>query len=82
MNGAWWAAAVKPIIVSFGAAFAALNLDLEPMLDIKLPLINKNAASDVKEDVLEKAINEKNPSIDKKKGIAKEKKQRPPNKAE
>ena len=52
------------------------------MLDIKLPLINKNAASEVKEDILEKAINEKNPSAGKKKGITKQKKQRPPNKAE
>ena len=34
VNGAWWAA-VQPVILSLGAVFAALDLDLEPMLDIK-----------------------------------------------
>ena len=33
VEGAWWAAATQPIILSLGAAFAALNLDIEPMLD-------------------------------------------------
>ena len=34
VNGAWWAA-VQPVILSLGAVFAALDLDLEPMLDLK-----------------------------------------------
>ena len=34
INGAWWAGIVQPIILSFGAAFAALDLSLEPILDI------------------------------------------------
>ena len=33
VKGAFWAAATQPIILSIGAAFAALNLDLEPVLD-------------------------------------------------
>ena len=33
MKGAWWVAATQPVILSIGAAFAALNLDLEPILD-------------------------------------------------
>ena len=33
VNGAWWATATQPIILSIGAAFAALNLDIEPLLD-------------------------------------------------
>ena len=32
-NGAWWAAAVQPVILSIGAVFAALDLDIEPFLD-------------------------------------------------
>ena len=35
VNGAWWAAAVQPVMLSIGAVFAALNLDLEPILDAK-----------------------------------------------
>ena len=34
VNGAWWTAAIQPILLSFGAAFAALNLDVQPLLDI------------------------------------------------
>ena len=30
VNGAWWIAALQPIVLSFGAAFAALNLDALP----------------------------------------------------
>ena len=33
VNGSWWAAAAQPIILSIGALFAALDMDLEPMLD-------------------------------------------------
>ena len=35
-KGAWWVAAAQPIILSFGAAFAALNLDVQPEFDIDL----------------------------------------------
>ena len=31
-NGAWWAA-VQPVMLSIGTAFAALDLDLEPIFD-------------------------------------------------
>ena len=34
-NGAWWAAAVQPVMLSIGTAFAALDLDLEPIFDAK-----------------------------------------------
>ena len=34
VNGAFWAA-VQPVILSLGAVFAALDLDLEPMIDLK-----------------------------------------------
>ena len=34
-NGAWWAAAVQPVILSIGALFAALDLDLETVIDTK-----------------------------------------------
>ena len=33
VNCAWLAAAVQPVILSLGAIFAALDLDLQPMLD-------------------------------------------------
>ena len=33
VNGAWWAAVTQPVILGFGAAFAALDLDV-PSLDI------------------------------------------------
>ena len=36
VKGSWWAAAVQPIILSFGALFAALDLDLEPLLNVNL----------------------------------------------
>ena len=35
VNCTWWAAAVQPVMLSIGAVFAALNLDLEPILDAK-----------------------------------------------
>ena len=34
VNGAWWIAAFQPIVLSFGAAFAALNLDVLPQIDV------------------------------------------------
>ena len=34
VKGAWWVAAAKPVILSFGAAFAVLNLDIQPLFDI------------------------------------------------
>ena len=44
VEGAFWAAAVQPIILSIGAAFAALNIDAQPFLDVdwKNLLILKN----------------------------------------
>ena len=50
VKGAWWAAAVRPIVLSLGAAFTALNLDDQPFLDFDLKglLISKNE-SDKKE---------------------------------
>ena len=44
VKGAWWIAAAQPIILSIGAAFAALNLDIQPLLasDWKNMLIFKN----------------------------------------
>ena len=33
VNGAWWIAAAKPVMLSIGALFAAFELDLQPMLD-------------------------------------------------
>ena len=44
VEGAWWAAAMQPIILSFGAAFTAMNLDVQPFLDVdwKRLLIFKN----------------------------------------
>ena len=33
VEGAWWAAAVQPIILGFGAVFTALNQDEQPILD-------------------------------------------------
>ena len=35
VNSAWWATAVQPVILSIGAVFAALDLDLEPIFDAK-----------------------------------------------
>ena len=47
VKGAWWATLAQPIILGFGAAFAALDLDLvhlQPILDVDLKklLIFKN----------------------------------------
>ena len=33
VNGAWWAAAAQPVILSIGALFAAFELDFQPLLD-------------------------------------------------
>ena len=35
VEGAFWAAAVQPVILGLGAIFAALDSDLEPMQDVK-----------------------------------------------
>ena len=35
VNGAWWAAAVRPVMLGMGAFFVALDLDIQPMLDVK-----------------------------------------------
>ena len=36
VNGAWWATAAQPIIIGMGAIIAALDMDIRPMLDVKL----------------------------------------------
>ena len=33
VDGAWWVAAVQPIILGFGAVLTALNQDEQPLLD-------------------------------------------------
>ena len=38
VNGAFWAAAVQPVILSLGAILSAVDLDV---LDLRLPFINK-----------------------------------------
>ena len=52
VEGAFWAAAVQPILLSFGAAFAALNIDAQPFLDVdwKNLLIFKNDKTDSKDE--------------------------------
>ena len=58
VNGAWWIAAFQPIVLSFGAAFAALNLDVLPQIDVdfKSLLVFK---SDKEEPVQATAVVEK-----------------------
>ena len=34
VEGALWVGAAQPIILSFGAVFAAINLDLQPIFDV------------------------------------------------
>ena len=37
VNGAFWAAAaVRPVILGMGAILAALDMDIQPMFDVKL----------------------------------------------
>ena len=40
VKGAWWAAATQPIILSFGALLTALNLDVQPLLDVDWKNVN------------------------------------------
>ena len=48
VEGAWWAIAVRPIILTLGAALTALNLDESPFLDLDLKglFISKNDSGD------------------------------------
>ena len=57
VEGALWAAAVQPILLSFGAVFAALNIDAQPFLDVdwKNLLIFKKDKKKVSKDVITKA---------------------------
>ena len=43
VKGAWWAAAVQPVILSLGAVLSAIDLDV---LDIQLPFLNKQEEDD------------------------------------
>ena len=36
VNGAWWVPILKPVVLSFGAALAAVNIDVAPLRDINL----------------------------------------------
>ena len=37
VNGTFWAAAaVRPVILGMGAVFAALDMDIQPLLDVQL----------------------------------------------
>ena len=49
VNCAWWAAAAKPVILSLGVIFAALDLDLQPMLDAQ-PIEFRNFFSSKNEE--------------------------------
>ena len=42
VEGAWWILAVKPIILSFGAAIIALNLEFQPNLNEGITVKKKN----------------------------------------
>ena len=48
VKSAWWIAAAQPIILSLGAGLAALNLDVQPLLDInwKKLIVFKNDKED------------------------------------
>ena len=43
VKGAWWAAAVQPVILSLGAVLSAIDLDV---LDIQMPFLNKQEEDD------------------------------------
>ena len=40
VKGAWWAAAVQPVILSLGAILGAVDLDVLD-INLSLPFINK-----------------------------------------
>ena len=42
VNGAWWAIAAQPVILGIGVAFAALDIDIQPLLDIKFMGLKKS----------------------------------------
>ena len=51
VRGAWWAAAMQPIAVTLGAAFAAFNGDVQPLLDLDLKkMIFKQDKEDTTEE--------------------------------
>ena len=54
-KGVWWVTAAQPIILSFGAALAALNLDVQPLfaIDLKKPMIFRNDKEDNEEKKVE-----------------------------
>ena len=43
VNGAWWVAAVNPLILSLGAILGAINSDVTETIELKnfLPFINR-----------------------------------------
>ena len=55
VKGAWWATATQPIILSIGAAFAALNLNADLISDIQpTALINLFSKDKVAEELKKK----------------------------
>ena len=54
INGTWWVGFAQPILLSFGAAFAALNLDLEPILNVQPIELKKWLSSKIDEKTKEK----------------------------
>ena len=72
VNGTWFVGLVQPIILSFGAIFAALDSDLEPMLDIK-PLFwfrkkdkDESQSEDEDEEMIEKKVYDKKDLVEEK----------------
>ena len=49
VKSAWWVTAVQPVILSIGAVFAALDLDLQPLTDA-VPFLNKQSAKDEEQE--------------------------------
>ena len=49
VKGAWWAAAVHPVVLGFGAVMSAINLDVLNLQSIELknllPFVNKQEES-------------------------------------
>ena len=54
VKGAFWAAAVQPVILGLGAIFAALDSDLEPMQDVKFEFAKLLTFKNEKQNLNEK----------------------------
>ena len=51
VNGAWWVAAVNPLILSLGAILGAINSDVTETIELKniLRFVNKQSADEQKD---------------------------------